>query len=245
MICYDYDTTNKYVETMFPYDKSPGKSFFRIKNSVTVTKVTNDEVTLTQHNIFPSVKEMDEMSTYTVSESSLTKSMIKVLESNGLNLLSLNNICSNYCPFSGGGDIAFFSFDNSAVVAIQQINNDRPDSPPADGEVKVSFDIELKRSEQSSENLVKQLLANMMVVAAMSLEKVCLNRVQSEIKSISTYGLSVDLILPLRLFKLTIDFDRNCVVIINKHNVELGIDSFLKFDKLLTFMIRNCVHNTF
>ncbi len=119
------------------------------------------------------------------------------------------------------------------VATLPFNDDDRPDSPPADDE------------ERSSELLMKQLLANMMVVAAMSLEKVCLKRVQSEIKSISTYGLAVDLILPLQLFKLTIDFDQNCVVIINKYNVELGVDSFLNFDKLLTFMIRNCVHNTF
>ncbi len=126
------------------------------------------------------------------------------------------------------------SFNNSAVIATQQSKE-----ISVDGEVKVSFDMKFKRSERSNKNLVKQLIANMMVVAAMSLEKVCSVHVQSEIKSISTYGLAVDLILPLQLFKLTIDFDRNCVV---KQNVELSADCFLDFDKLLTFMIRNCVH---
>ncbi len=181
-----------------------------------------------------SAKEIDKMSTNTVSEYFLTQSVIRVLGSYGLNILSVGTICSNYCPFSEGGDIAILSFNNSAVIATQQSKE-----ISADGEVKVSFDMEFERRNQ---NLVKQLIANMMVVAAMSLEQVCSERVQSEIKSISTYGLAADLILPLQLFKLTIDFDRNCVVIINKQNVELSADRFLDFDKLLTFMIRNCVH---
>ncbi len=52
----------------------------------------------------------------------------------------------------------------------------------------------------------------------------------------------MDSILPLQLFKLTIDFDQNCVVIINKQNIQLSAVSFLDFDILLTYMIRNCVH---
>ncbi len=79
-ICYDYDATNKYVETMFSPDKSPGKSFFRTKN-VTVTKDTNDVVTLNIHKN-RSAKGMDEMRTKTVSESFLTQSVIHVLVSN-------------------------------------------------------------------------------------------------------------------------------------------------------------------
>ncbi len=115
-ICYDYDATNKYVETMLSPNNSPGKSFFRTEN-VTVTKDTNDVVTLNIHKN-RSAKEMDEMRTNTVSEYFLTDTVKDVLKSNGLKPLSI--ICSNYCPFSGGGDIAMLSFNNSAVIATQQ-----------------------------------------------------------------------------------------------------------------------------
>ena len=239
-ICYDYDATNKYVKTMFSPDKSPGKSFFRIQN-VTITKETNNVVSLDVDRN-RSAEEMHKMRTDAVCESSLTNSVAQVLTSIGLNPTMLADICSDYCPFSGGGDIAMLSFNNSAVIKTPQFEDIEPNSPLADGEVKVSFDMEFKRSTRSNENLLKQLIANMMVVAAMSLEKVCNECIQSEIKNVSTYGLAVDSILPLQLFKLTIDFDQNCVVIINKQNIKLSAVSFLDFDILLTYMIRNCVH---
>ncbi len=80
----------------------------------------------------------------------------------------------------------------------------------------------------------------MMVVAAMTLNKLCEESKQPEIKSISTYGLAVDSLLPMQLFKLTINFDKNCVTVVQKSKIKSCIP-FIIFDKVLTYMIKNSV----
>ena len=83
--------------------------------------------------------------------------------------------------------------DSSAVIATQFSN---PTSPPVGDEVKISFDLEIKVPERDGETIVKQLLANMMVVAAMSLQEVCSKSdcyKFLQMKSMTTYELAMDL----------------------------------------------------
>ena len=83
--------------------------------------------------------------------------------------------------------------DSSAVIATQFAE---PASPPGGDEVKISFDLELKVPERDGETIVKQLLANMMIVAAMSLQEVCAKSdcyKLYQMKSLTTHELAVDL----------------------------------------------------
>ncbi len=232
-----YDTNIVEVKSMFSDDKSPGRAFFEVDKNVSVREESNGI------RLFEQYKSMDEyknLKTFATSEVSLTFSVYQVLIANGIQTLLLDQIQSKQCPFSGGGDIAFLRSHNSAVVATKFSDDDEPGSPRAEGELKASFDIEFKYADRNCDHLVKQLLSNMMVVAAMTLNKVCMESKQPEIKSISTYGLAVDSLLPMQLFKLTINFDKKCVTVVQNCKIKSCIP-FIIFDKALTYMIRNTV----
>ena len=138
----------------------------------------------------------------------------------GLELLDTTQIKSEFSPFSGGGNIAFFYADKSAVIQTRL----DPNSPTDDDEAKFSFSCELQLIERSCDDVTQQLLANMIVVAAMSLEKMCRNKMDKvrTMKHLSTYGLTMDLNLPLQLYKLTINFDKSSVDV--HHQSERGLD---------------------
>ena len=226
----------KYRESIFNIDESPGRAYYRVKPDLKL-ECEDGKLLIQEEDILL----LEERAFYLPSEDSLTRSMVKCLgkkQNLGLELLDTTQIKSEFSPFSGGGDIAFFYADKSALIQTRL----DPNSPTDDDEAKFSFSCEL--IERSCDDVTQQLLANMIVVAAMSLEKMCRNKMDKvrTMKHLSTYGLTMDLNLPLQLYKLTINFDKSSVDVHHQLSSHSDSAKFLCADRLITYMIRNISH---
>ncbi len=139
-----------------------------------------------------------------------------------------------------GGDIAMFGNKSTSVFKMR--SSLAPNSPTtSDDEDTLSLDMELKRGQTDEENGLKQLCADMMVTLARSVEKMEDVQKLRNLKKISVYGLLLDVVLPLRLLKLTMNFkeSQESVSIVQKFNGRLACGQYLLADRLITYMIRN------
>ncbi len=107
------------------------------------------------------------------------------------------------CCFSGGGDISFINGIKSAVISTPHFSEEEPHSPLSDGESIVSGCIETKVAERSNKKILGQLVSNMTVCIAKSLEDMTAPDLQS-LKVASCYGLILDYVQPIQLYKYSI-----------------------------------------
>ncbi len=225
-----------YEDNMFG-ENSPGKAFFQIPSNIVEVDYQG------QKGIFT---PRDNVTLYGKSqglpvESKLEAAMIEQFKKTEIKVENNQNIRSVFVPFSGGGDIAMFGIDNSTCV-IEIHSSLAPNSPTtSDDEDTLSLDMELKRGQTDEENGLKQLCADMMVTLAMSVEKMEDVQKLRNLKKISVYGLLLDVVLPLRLLKLTMNFkeSQGSVSIVQKFNGRLAGGQYLLADRLITYMIRN------
>jgi len=171
----------------------------------------------------------------------LQQRLIEQLKKTGMELLSSEQIKTEFAPFSGGDIVMFYDTPSNVITTATGL---KPNSPTEDDEAKVAFDFEPVLTD--SNDCVRQLLANMMVASGMLLERMCKNNDERlhHLKQLSVYGLAMHLLLPLPLYKLTIDFEEKSLVITNEANCESQcMRLFVVADKLLTCMIRNTCSN--
>lgn len=141
--------------------------------------------------------------------------------------------CSHYSPFKGGGDIKLSKIGQSTVGTIVLPNpglmsqpgssaTSQPDygSPPPlsrtditplkQGEHRVG-NVENKVTSCRSENDVRlQLQANMMLAVSTSLKDLIINfgeKAGEEITIVTCYGICLGGTYPLKILKLTVDFE--------------------------------------
>ncbi len=142
----------------------------------------------------------------------------------------------------GGGDILAFRKVTSEAFLIQQYHEYRPNSPSLEeDDYKFAFDIENKINTHDAESLEQQILADMMVTLSMSVDRMCQNcdvHLHS-LKTISVYGLSLDHVVPLQLYKLRMNFEKKEVEVFRKVACKHGPIPSLTVDCLISYMIRN------
>ena len=128
---------------------------------------------------------------------------------------------SQSCQFSGGGDIEIYAASKAAAVVINSAEPEQTEgeeekkgeryNPPKRGEERFGI-IEAKATAQKTvEELTKQLMADMVLVAANKLEGVVGLKTLKELDELNylvTYGLQVSPLHPLKLLKLVIDFNK-------------------------------------
>ena len=137
-------------------------------------------------------------------------------------------------PFSGGGDISIFGGSKSAVVETLGLETDL--SPKAAGEGQFVFKVDAKYAERNNDKGLKQLLANMLLCTSHSLN--CCEDAQT-LESLSFYGLLLDHLLPLQLFKLKVNFTNSEIKIVTIAGYNHGASIYTVCDKLITYMIKN------
>ena len=148
-------------KNLFEDDKSsPGRIFFGIHDSIDMKLFENDIGLVVNKALFidfqtkiTSVKIREEDVTLEMRDSLYNKlyTMGKYKVVNG-------KIKSEYCPFSGGGDIMILNTEG----ILLQTNSGQPCSP-TETEDELEFDIENKIAIPDGDALVQQLLSNMMV----------------------------------------------------------------------------------
>ncbi len=223
-----------YEDNMFGEKNTPGKAFFQIPSNIVEVDYQG------QKGIFT---PCDNVTLYLQSqglpvEYDLEVAMIEQFKKTELVVENNRQIKSVFGPFSGGGDIAMFG-NNSTCVFIMR-SSLAPNSPTtSDDEDTLSLDVELKRGQTDEENRLKQLCADMMVTLARSVEKMEDVQKLRNLKKISVYGLLLDVLLPLRLLKLTMNFKESQVSFVQKFNGRLAGGQYLLADRLITYMIRN------
>ena len=101
-----------------------------------------------------------------------------------------NAIDTSFCCFLGGGDISFINGKNSAVISMPNYSEEGPPSPLRDGESIVSGCIETKAAEWSNDKILGQLVSNMTICIAKSLETMTVLDLKSlKVASWSYFGL--------------------------------------------------------
>ena len=133
---------------------------------------------------------------------------------------------AHHCPFSGGGDISILNKDSSAAVVVMTPllqQSAIPSENPAENPAEVSpkkvgesrcYAIENKVSEGVSmaqhDNVTLQLQANMMVLCSVLLKKILVESPGNaeSLNIISCYGLQIGMSCPLKILKLSIDFEK-------------------------------------
>ncbi len=225
-----------YEDNMFGENDSPGKAFFQLPSNIVECNYQGQKCICAP---------CDNVTIYLESqglpvESDLELATIKQLQKTELVVENSRQIKSVFGPFSGGGDIAMFG-NNSTCVFIMR-SSLAPNSPTtSDDEDTLSLDMELKRGLTDEVNGLKQLCADMMVTLARSVEKMEDVQKLRNLKKISVYGLLLDVLLPLRLLKLTMNFkeSQESVSIVQKFNGRIAGGQYLLADRLITYMIRN------
>ena len=180
-----------------------------------------------QPTIQQPVRDFSCLPLYYVNEANKTGEMLHRLknalkEANGYSVLISGGDDAHYCPFSGGGDISILNKDSSAAAVVmtpllQQSatpsENTAEVSPQNVGESRCCA-IENKVSEGVSmaqhDNVTLQLQANMMVLCSVLLKKILVESPGNaeSLNIISCYGLQIGMSCPLKILKLSIDFEK-------------------------------------
>ena len=139
----------------------------------------------------------------------------------------------HYCPFSGGGHISIFRRGSSSVSVVMTdsdsedvtpphrgMQSDRSEgqaTPPKDGEYRC-VSVENKVTPVQCEwEVTLQLQANMLVLCSGLLRqkfKECPSDAE-KINILCCYGLQLGLPYPLKVLKLTVDFEPGKVELLN------------------------------
>lgn len=135
---------------------------------------------------------------------------------------------SKYCPFIGGGDISILKKDNlesGAVIHSSKTSEEEPESvdvpgdppacditPPKTGELRCgATENKFLSHVQSDKEVSMQLQAHMMLISSVMLRNKLTNKPTEadSINIVTCYGMQMGPTYPLRIIKLTMDFETN------------------------------------
>ena len=126
---------------------------------------------------------------------------------------------SHFCPFTGGGDVQVFKHKSGVVVAAEAeavpVASDPNVTPPREGEYRcISFENKGIQAAQPAQAVTLQLQADMVLLSSNLLARnITSNPNDAEsINVISCFGVQMGVSCPLKLLKLSIDFE-NCTMI--------------------------------
>ena len=167
----------------------------------------------------------DEPEDVKLSESQKTTEMVAQLKSHfgaECNVITGSGRNSrHFCPFSGGGDILISGCNSAAVLdveeqeqVVQTMEGSSASSvnttPPKEGEIRYGA-VENKGSQSPKlpSEVTLQLQADMVLLCASILEKMLVSKPEdaASIKCVTCYGVQLGPSCPLKLLKLTINFD--------------------------------------
>ena len=133
---------------------------------------------------------------------------------------------TRFCQFAGGGYIEIVCNDvtkggTSAALLVQvegqeeteeeQQEHQLQHTPPKTGETRSGLiEGKVSHSQQSDEEVTKQLMANMVLLAATRLQQLSISKppeVAAEINDLVVYGCQFSPVHSLKLLKLSIDFN--------------------------------------
>ena len=136
---------------------------------------------------------------------------------------------NHYCPFSGGGDVHIFRTDPANAAAVlevvpMELVSESGETTPISGSRETTLNVTPPKagerrcgavegkgscSLQSPSSVTMQLQADMVLLCATLLERVITSKPKDaeSIGSLACYGIQLGLPIPLKLLKLTIDFD--------------------------------------
>ena len=129
---------------------------------------------------------------------------------------------AHHCPFSGGVDISILNKDSSAAAVVMTPllqQSATPSENPAENPAECSkplFSIIVENnvsegvSMAQHDNVTLQLQANMMVLCSVLLKKILVKSPGNaeSLNILSCYGLQIGMSCPLKILKLSIDFEK-------------------------------------
>ena len=124
---------------------------------------------------------------------------------------------NTFCPFTGGGDIEIFYHTTAAVVEACHGNEEQEEvniTPPKKGEQRsVVLENKGNRSQQEPVEVILQLQADMIMTCGKLLQKIIKNNADEarNVRCLIVYGVQIGLTYPVKLLKVTMDFDAEMV----------------------------------
>ena len=146
---------------------------------------------------------------------------------------------SQYCPFTGGGDIWVYKRTHDELVILDEDGRDSEDEAPASIENKVVTGV----SDTQKERVTKQLQANMVLTATHFLQR-RLEKCPADAKSIesvTTYGMQLGIICPVKILKLTLNFRTGTSLFEELFSKEHCPYSHMFIDMALASLVSSCM----
>lgn len=158
----------------------------------------------------------------------------------------LRDVSTRYCSFSGGGDIYIErngKLSACLMTSKHQEEEERGDAvlPKKDGEFRCGSTENKRKTTMSTEAIIIQLQANMLLCAVDQLtKKLTINPGNAEeVKQLTCYGLSVCLQPnPIVLLRLTVDFECGQMKYEELYSSSAGTDSHVYIDCAVEYILR-------
>ena len=238
---------SKMKENIFGGDKPiPGNDYYCPTGVVSIEWSENARITVTLEQTLmfslPVQSFSEELRTQSVHQS-IRDAVPKELRKR---ILHSTQVATEFCCFSGGGDICLIGGKTiSGVIQTQtgiQMLTGEPDSQdephsPLEGELIVSGCIGGKIAERANDKILEQLVANMTVCVAKSLETMTASDLKS-MKVASCYGLILDMLQPIQLYKDSMNFETRKSTLAMKLSFPSQSDvAHDVINKVITYMI--------